>query len=851
MNLLDATNRVTHASLLRHLRLLAQRAGLEAASDAGGRASTPHAALSFAALPEAADCPTSSCLPSESDSVKTLFEGQELLRRIFETADAAAAGFSHASPTNTRTKPSRREDVITVRLRSLLEEVRLDRREREAGALHYRKPLVPLSASSIFPQKETSLLRRDEAEREYKRLFDAFSRAGEAIAPELKSSGSLWLDAFDTLWLTFGHAVPALTEGDAEPDVSLYDHSRTSAALAAALWRWGLDRIEAGEETRESFAASFDDRTIREKESLLFIQGDFFGIQNFIFSGHEKTNGKMAKILRGRSFYVSLLTEACSLRILEALDLPSTAQLTNAAGKFLIVAPDTPKTRKTLEALRPEIDEWFIRHTCAEAGIGIVWQSARLSDLAADRLPALMTKLVRTLERAKLQRFNLCAGTSVPEVLPVDYPEGVCAWQGRWPADRKTDGLSSCAVSRDQIRVGEALPRTSLLLLLRYEQRGALSDGCESLELPLFGYQVVFAGRSQFSSLVRERGVDVVRRAWDFSVPHTADEVLWKGFARRSINRYVPRFAKGEENLNPVYEGLDAEDVGPQRIKPFSWLSREDLVLEEDGTIRGVDALAHLKGDVDQLGRIFQEGLADPVRTGSGGSTRRRLTFAKTAQLSREMNTFFSVYVPFLCRSEHPSIYTVFAGGDDFSFIGPRRKTQEFAEVLRERFEDFAAHNPEVHFSAGLTVAKPGIPVRALSDAAEAALEAAKASGRNAVTIYGLTFPWTKWEELRHIEEKLEHLREHWGLSTSYLYSLFELLELAGRRDDPQSSIWRSRLCYRTARFARDACRNNDGDVARLTESLLSVIGAGIESEGERFRVPLTNLFYRIRVYRK
>ena len=139
------------------------------------------------------------------------------------------------------------------------------------------------------------------------------------------------------------------------------------------------------------------------------------------------------------------------------------------------------------------------------------------------------------------------------------------------------------------------------------------------------------------------------------------------------------------------------------------------------------------------------------MQKSSGVKPRRRLTFAKTAQLSREMNAFFSVYVPFLCRSEHPSIYTVFAGGDDFSFIGPREKTQAFAAVLRERFADFAARNPEVHFSAGFTVAKPGIPVRALSDAAEAALEAAKASGRNAVTIYGLTFPWDKWEELHRI----------------------------------------------------------------------------------------------------
>jgi CRISPR-associated protein Csm1 len=68
------------------------------------------------------------------------------------------------------------------------------------------------------------------------------------------------------------------------------------------------------------------------------VQGDFFGIQDFIFAEGGKTQKRAATLLRGRSFYVSLLSELAALKVLEALALPATSQVVNAAGKFLIVA---------------------------------------------------------------------------------------------------------------------------------------------------------------------------------------------------------------------------------------------------------------------------------------------------------------------------------------------------------------------------------------------------------------------------------------------------------------------------------------------------------------------------------
>ena len=55
-----------------------------------------------------------------------------------------------------------------------------------------------------------------------------------------------------------------------------------------------------------------------------------------------------------------------------------------------------------------------------------------------------------------------------------------------------------------------------------------------------------------------------------------------------------------------------------------------------------------LKGDVDDLGAIFQRGLQAP-------------SLSRMAALSRQMNAFFSVHLPYLCRTEFRDTYTVFA----------------------------------------------------------------------------------------------------------------------------------------------------------------------------------------------
>ena len=456
------------------------------------------------------------------------------LQWIIATADRVASGFerdefdkyNESKDENTETATGRNH--YQARQLSLFEQIRLDGKLQKITAkdLEWRYPLKALSPSVIFPQKrkECEPSEDGQAQAEYKWLWCEFLVALESIPKSHRSNWALWLDHFDTAWMTFTHAIPAATAFGIKPEVSLYDHSKTTAALATALWRWHEDSKQIGEPA----ANQLKERSDWNVDKFLMIQGDFFGIQDFIFADGSQTNKAAAKLLRGRSFQVSLFTELAALKVLDALSLPPTSQITNAAGKFLIVAPNTPDARAQLETARTEINQWFLQHSFGLAGLGLIGKPASCNDFLKGRFGALQKSLFAELERAKLQRFDLTAPGN--PVFDVDYPHGICQYNGRLPVDDSSQ--KSAALSRDQITLGSVLTREDRLLIVR-DPAMLTGRGLRTLEVPVFGYGVAFtqneAVTGKFGALAQD---GTLQRCWDFSLPVNLTETLWHGYAR-------------------------------------------------------------------------------------------------------------------------------------------------------------------------------------------------------------------------------------------------------------------------------------------------------------------------------
>jgi len=792
------------------------------------------------------------------------------LQWIIASADRLASGFERETFEAYNAAPDeeagRKLNHYTTRQETLLERIRLTDRPETSD---WRYPLKPLSPEALFPVRATGCENDDKAaaQAKYLELWNAFKQGLADIPPSHRRSLPLWLDHFESLWLTFTHAIPSATAGiggKVRPDVSLYDHSKTTAALAVALWRYHDDLKHDTQAAREELRAQWDrkrdgflqaDKAWDEKK-FLFVQGDFFGIQSFIFSEGSQTQKRAAKLLRGRSFYVSLLSELAALKVLETLELPATSQVVNAAGKFLIVAPNTPAAIEKLHRVQAELNAWFLEYTWGQSGIGLAWLPAAARDFkqsAAGISPfrELMKKLFQQLETAKLRRLQLCGDEPAAAIFSgfLDrFEHGECRIDGRSPAEVEKDGVWMTLLAADQIDTGKWLA-TFKRVLITHD-----SLDHHTLRLPIFGYRVNFteneADTGKFGAEARSGNL---LRAWDFSLPESATDALWNGYARRHINAYIPRFGEMNDWEADRYQGIEngeAFEQHPNEIKTLNHLARDDRRLDEDKRWIGAEALITLKGDVDNLGLIFQTGLDNP-------------TFAKMAALSRQMNAFFAVYLPWLCATEYPNTYTVFAGGDDFFLIGPWHSTIRLAQRMKNEFKRYVAENPDIHFSAGLSMTKPGMPIRQLAALAEEALDAAKAHNpdktqfapKNAVTCFGQSVSWARFDELLAREAGLKRVAEDHALSTGYLYGLLHLTDMAGKvHEHPENALWHSHFAYRTRRLVETRYRQIDDRAeretarCRLQTGLAKEIASdGIERHGDAYKIALFTYLYQQR----
>lgn len=314
-------------------------------------------------------------LPATVQRDVTPLVADNTLQNLIADAAQIAAGTAKTSANATNLRP-------------LFASIHLDK-EQPAGNGKQHYPRAPLNPHSIFPGDNNTS----------PDLWQAFLAGLQQIPQAHRNHWLLWLDHFDTLWQSVAHAAPAVHSAD----VSLYDYSKTTAAIATALWL----RRDASDDDKE----------------ILLIQGDFFGIQNFIFAAGSATNRRAAKILRGRSFHVSLFAEVAALKLLESCALPPTAQIQNAAGKFLILAPNTATIHDAIEQARQEMNQWLLEHCYGQVALGIATQKAGCDDFSdQQRFRTLIDESFRVLERAKLQRFDLTGAAPTKSPSAACYP---------------------------------------------------------------------------------------------------------------------------------------------------------------------------------------------------------------------------------------------------------------------------------------------------------------------------------------------------------------------------------------------------------------------------------------------
>lgn len=767
---------------------------------------------------------------------------ESALQEIITVADCLSSGIDRQDYSEGQGSLDYR-DYQRVRLVPILEKLSTDGQAHAQykDSFSYYYSLERLSADSIFPKASKTLPPRKDAKHEYADLFNNFLgilKSGTFLEYPIE----LWIECFDSLLMLFMSAIPADRGGSKIPDISLYEHSRGTAALAAALFQY-----HQGNNSLQS-------KSIREgkEKKFLMISGDFYGIQSFIFGGYGDTHKYRSKMLRGRSFAVSLYSELAADLICRRLGLTFLSLVFNAAGKFTIIAPNTRHVKDALDSVEDEINEWMVREASyGETTIGISSLAVRADDFSGGRYQFLQEELGNRIEEKKHRRFSLNKfGGKIDGYLERISEHGLCSLCGRKPADIDAEedsylfggqSISVCSLCRDQIFLGTNCVKAGRILQIiaaddKYNKKG------NGLKLPAFGvYQVAFnAARGSEQGLI----VPGVLRCWQFIDPETEEINYQKGAFKYSAG-YVPLYQE-DDKYDDRLSNRDEMAVG----NPITFTHLSQKAKRNSGEeLVGIEALGVLKADIDNLGSLFSDGLPHDS-----------YTFSRISTLSRQINSFFCVYLPHLLAKE-PQFrysYTVFAGGDDLFLIGPWPVMSDLARFISKRFSEYVCLNPGVHLSASVSVHKDKTPLDRFAMLAEEALEHAKEGDKNAINIFSKTVSFSQLPAIDGARQHLEDwLRKGW-LSRGQLYRLNEFIVMAEKEGRILSNEceavpmrllrslrWRGLLLYVLERNVGLSLNEKDRQV--VLREVSTKLVSWLEDFRGNFKIALWELLYRER----
>ena len=546
-----------------------------------------------------------------------------------------------------------------------------------------------------------------ETLQEYRALWEGF---WSAVSQQPSEDGLTLVNQVMQALLRYAWCIPSAAWRSI-PDISLYDHSRMTAALAACL-------AGVNDTTLQKLLARPD----REDTPVaLLVGGDVSGIQDFIYT---ITPRGAAPALRGRSLYVQMLTEAAAHYVLREIGLPASNLVYAGGGHLYLLAP--ADAGPALVQAQQHISRVLLQHHGGDLYLALAARPLQGADFFGGKLSVAWDEIGVELRRAKDRRFGEIGGDLRPMLFEPRPDEGkqehecqVCHRVD--PRTREEEGWRKCPMCQSFEQLGDDLRRARYLHTQEIEPRieGAASAAGSAEEvLAALGRRITLT-RSWPSSEPSHSGVAR-------SVAHALDDD-----ALETV-RPGPRQAVGRKLLVNVTPLVYNSDRQREQVAPNDALAAES---------RGINRLGVLRMDVDNLGAVFKRGLEE------------RATLSRIAALSLGVSLYFEGYVETLARQfnqerEHQRVYSIYSGGDDLFFVGAWDAIVELARTIRCEFAEYTGHHPNLHLSGGVALVDAHYPLyRAAEEAGDAEKDAKGLEGKNAFTFLGRAMPWGTFEQ--------------------------------------------------------------------------------------------------------
>ena len=626
--------------------------------------------------------------------------------------------------------------------------------------------------------------------------------------------------------------IPDFT-GSSETDISLYNHLKDVAGLAHAIYLTQTEKPSS--------------------KILNLVIGDIPGIQKYIFDVVHK---KPAKILRGRSIFVQVLTRNLATKFLKTFGLTETNLVMLAGGKFYLIVPDTERVIKDYEQAIVEINKYLFENFRMELRFNCIYHPFNYEHLKDSSNPLTFGRVVEDasykLNENKYSPFR-------ERLFPKDaIPQENYIWKEEYIKDDGTGSDSiKCKVTDKPIRGGRKriipYPDGDITVDLQVKNEYEIGDQITGNNIiAVLNEDNLTIDPNNIKPIQKFTNTNDVSDKVKLLLNPALDELLKKENLGKNVfkNTYyieVANYCSRNENLE---------------IMPFEEMAEYN---------NGAKYLALIKGDIDNLGLIMAYGL-DKDKSDDEKDLR---AISRTTTLSNHLKYFFSFFLNgFLKDWEYKKqkeiditkktdneilldelrndklrndnrVYTIFAGGDDMMLVTPQSSAIRLIKSLNDEFEKFTCNNKEVHISYSVTHFKDHTPIRIVADFAEKNQEDGKrytkdgqarlliirdeksfhADNDKAGTFLFDTF--VKNEDLKYLSEQIENLTfkakdEKRGLSRGLVRRLLDLSETLRKYEETEDASYLiafARLNYTVNRLLK----NKDPELVKFFDNVLTI----------------------------
>lgn len=488
------------------------------------------------------------------------------------------------------------------------------------------------------------------SEGDYNELFREFEKEFEKVLSQFDFNHLLYvLEKYTTF-------IPSmLVEWN---DISLYDHLRTTSAIALCLYYY-----HEGELDRDISSRIRD----RKEKRFLVVGGDVSGIQDFIYT---ITSKGALKYLRARSAFLELLVEDVVEEIVERLGLTRANIIYSGGGKFYILAPNTDKAKEEIRKILEKLNRWLF-----------------------EKFPGKLYFAIDYIEVSgeELEKFEL-NGKNLWEVLD----DRIKIRKLRKFLEELRDGKLVIEEIGEECVICKA-PRAFV-----EHEAGNVCDPCAK-------FWVMGKELPEIEGFVRTK--EDVAEGTFYEMPFS------KIFALRSGAK-VPKGSKVlVKNSFKIYSGATSI---PYYVCDFLVRKEDGDVMDFDDlakTAKGSEKIGVLRMDVDDLGKIFSCGLRGKEGTFSRVATLSRFlnNFFKNvlrSLLEGKLNEHLSENLPKLStRSGKRKVVVVYSGGDDLFVVGAWDQVFEVAFEIWDLFRKYVGYNPNITISAGIGIFSSKYPL--------------------------------------------------------------------------------------------------------------------------------------------